>query len=647
MGKNGKLFEPGKIGNVQVKNRTVMSSMGLGYAEPGGRPGERTRKYYEERCKGGIGMINVEATAVDDIHGDVGALHPSLANDKYVADFELLVDTIHKYDVVTFIQLYSNGCMSRPMPDGTWAMSEVPFKPGGVSHHKMTVDEIHQMQQKFVDAAVRAQKAGFDGVELHAAHNYLLMQSLTPYYNNRDDEYGGSTENRARMITETIELIHKRLGRNFPVNVRFAGDQFTDTEGFYGLEEGVKYAKLFEQAGASAVNISNGSSFNPNGNCEPFSYRAGWKAHVAKAIKEAVSIPVLATNTVKDLAWAEQTLADGVCDFIVLGRSTICDPYAVKKFENDDILGTRKCIGCMFCRERLGADMPIYCACNPRVGLEYLFPREFTQDGNGRQVVVIGGGPAGMESAIVMASRGFKVTLFEKENQLGGSMNLADKAPFKDKITRFTETLAEEVRRLGINVVLGHEPSTEDVAALKPEGIILAAGAAPIVPNMPGVHNANVTTSHDVITNKFKVSGKVAIIGSGMTGLECAEKLVEENCQLTIVEMQSFVGPGMFQIIVDDTMSRINPSHPEIYLKHAMQAVTDKGVLVKDVTTGEEKELEADYVVLSLGVKPRKELLDKFSGITENIITVGDNTKGGRIPQAIRYSFFRTIDFLK
>ena len=643
-----KLFEPGMIGNVRVKNRTVMSSMGLGYADPGGRPGERLRKYYEERCKGGIGMVNVEASAVDEEHGDVGCLHPSLATDLFVSEYERLTDTIHKYDVPCFAQIYSNGCMSRPMPNGTWAMSEVPFAPGGISHHKMTVDEIHEMQQKFVDAAVRAQKAGFDGVELHAAHSYLLMQALTPYYNNRTDEYGGSTENRARIITELIQMIHNRLGKNYPVNVRFAGHQFTNVDGFYELEEGIKYAKLFEAAGATALNISNGSSLDLTGNCEPFSYQSGWKSFVAKAIKEAVSIPVLATNTVKDLEFANQTLEDGVCDFVVLGRSTICDPYCVKKYREDDILGTRKCIGCLYCRERLAADMPIYCAVNPRVGLEYQYPRVLEKDGDDRSVVVIGGGPAGMQSAIVMAERGFAVTLFEKEPQLGGSMNLADKAQFKEKITRFTETLVEEIRRLeNIKVVTGHAPTTEEVAALQPDGIIMACGAAPIVPPLPGVDRPNVTTSHDVITNRFKVSGKVAVIGSGMTGLECAEKLADEGCKLAMIEMQNFVGPGMFPMIVKDTMSRIVPADPEIYLSHAMKAVTEKGVLTTDLTTGEEREIEADYVVLSLGVRPRAQLIEEFSAVTENIIGVGDNIKGGRIPQAIRYAYARAYDFLR
>lgn len=643
-----KLFEPGMIGNVRTKNHAIMSSMGMYLAEADGRPGERTIRYYEERAKGGVGMINVEATGVDDINCCIQPHMLNLAHDGHIQAFERLVDTIHKYDVPVFIQLYSTGCMSAQTPAGVWAISDVPFKPGMPSYHVMTTNEIKIVERRFIDAAVRAKKAGFDGVELHAAHSYLLLQMLTPYYNTRTDEYGGSVENRCRIFAEIIAGIRAKLGKNFPINVRFPGDQFTpDIPGTYGLEEGIAIAKELERAGATALNISNGNSFNPSANCEPFSYRQGWKKHVSKAIKEAVSIPVLATNTIKSAEDAEKMLEEDVCDFVVLGRSQICDPEFMNKAKKGDTLGTRKCIGCLFCRERLAAAMPIYCAVNPRMAIEYLYPAKYPQDGNGRAVAVIGGGPAGMESAIVMASRGFDVTLFEKNESLGGSMNLADKAQFKERITYFTETLAEELRRLQVKVVLGREPSVEEVQALDPAGIIMACGAEPIIPPMPGVHNANVTTSHDVIGNKVKVSGKVAVIGSGMTGLECAEKLADEGCKLAMVEMQSFVGPGMFPIIVDDTMSRITPSQPEIYLSHALKAVTEKGVLVHDLVNDVDKEIEADYVVLSLGVRPRKALLDTFGAITENIIAVGDNVQSGRIPQAIRFSYMRAMDFLR
>lgn len=643
-----KIFEPGMIGNVRTKNRTVMTPMGLYLAEIDGRPGDRMIKYYEERAKGGIGMIVVEAEGVDDINCAIAPHMLNIAQDGFIQDYERLVEAIHKYDVPVFAQLYSTGCMSAQTPAGVWALSDVPFKPGMPSYHVMTREKIKIVEQRFVAAACRAKKAGFDGVVLHAAHSYLLLQCLTPYYNTRTDEYGGSVENRCRMIAEIISGIREKLGAGFPITVRFPGDQFTpDIPGTYGLDEGIEIAKELERIGATALDVSNGNSFNPSANCEPFAYRQGWKKHVAKAIKEAVSIPVIATNTVKDAEYADSLLEEGVSDFIGTGRATICDPFFMEKAKHGDILGTRKCIGCLFCRERLYDAMPIYCAVNPRMGQEYLYPREYPQDGAGRRVAVIGGGPAGMEAAIVMASRGFKVTLFDKNETLGGSMNLADKAQFKEKITRFTETMTEELRRLEVDVILGHEPTVEELKELSPAGIIAACGAAPIIPDMPGVDRANVTTSHDVISGKFKVSGRVAVIGSGMTGLECAEKLADEGCSLAIIEMQDHVGPGMYGVIVDDTMSRILPAKPDIYLRHALKAVTDKGVAVKDLSSGTDKEIAADYVVLSLGVRPRIDALEKYSAVCDSIIAVGDNVKGGRIPQAVRFAYTRAMDFLR
>lgn len=644
-----KIFQPGLIGSVRTKNRAVMTPMGLFLAEVDGRPGERTYAYYEERAKGGIGMIIVEAAGVDDINCCIDAHMLSIAKDDFIQDYEQLVERIHKYDVPVLLQINSYGANSPAVPPaGLWGISEVPSAPGRPAPHMMTRDEIKIMEQRYIDAAVRAKKAGFDGVVVHAAHSYLLLQSITPYYNNRTDEYGGSTENRCRMASEIISGIKAKLGKNFAVTVRFPGDQFTpDIPGTYGLDEGIRIAKEFEKAGADALDISNGNTFNPSANCEPFSYRQGWKKHVAKAIKEAVSIPVIATNTVKDMEYADSLLEEGVSDFVGTGRATICDPFFIKKAKDGDILGTRKCIGCLFCRERLYDKMPIYCAVNPRIGQEYRYPAEYPMDGNGRSVAVIGGGPAGMEAAVVMANRGFDVTLFEKNDELGGSMNLADKAQFKERITRFTETMVEELRRLGVKLVLGHEATPEEVKAINPIGIICACGAEPIVPNMPGVKAANVTTSHDVISGKVKVSGRVAVIGSGMTGLECAEKLAHDGCSISIIEMQDHVGPGMYGIIVDDTMSRILPGNPDIYLNHALKAVTENGVLVHDIINDQDKEICADYVVLSLGVRPRRDMLDKYSEICENIIAVGDNVQGGRIPQAVRFAYTRAMDFLR
>lgn len=643
-----KLFQTGKIGNIVIKNRTIMAPMEVLYGEIDGRPGVRAIRYYEERAKGGVGLIIVEATSVDETNNVPWTRQLRLTNDSYIGDFQLLTEAIHKYDCAAFIQLHHYGSKSAPTPYGApWTSSEIPAMPGGQPGHKMAIEEIKIIEQRFVDAAVRAKKAGFDGVELAGTHGYLLAQFLSPYYNNREDAYGGSAENRCRIYTEIIQGIHDALGKGFPVSVRFPGDEFTpDIPNTLTVRDCQEIARIFEKAGAAVLNVSNGNNFNPNANCEPYSYQSGWRKYVTKTVKEAVSIPVISTNTIKDPEFAEQMLQEDISDFVVLGRTLIADPSFVNKAKEGDTLGIRKCIGCMFCREQLYSQLPIKCALNPRVGCEYLYPEKPVSDGQGRSVVVLGGGPAGMEAANVLAHRGFQVTLFEKEPVLGGTLNLADKGMFKEKITKLTQTMEEELRRAGVKVILGKEADVDLIKNMAPEGIVLACGAESVVPNLEGIHQDFVFSVHDVIAGKKNVDGDTVIVGSGMTGLECAEHLCQKGIRVSVVEMQKSIGPGMFSVIKEDILKRLEAYPIEFFTSCALTEVTENGIKVKNLNSGEMEQIQAKYVVLSLGVRPRMQLADIFKREFKNVICVGDNAQGGNIPHAMKDAYTKASVFL-
>lgn len=643
-----KLFEKGHIGPLTIRNRAVMSPMGTDLADTNGNATQRLIAYYAERAKGGIGLIINEYTGVDDVDSIPTQHNLRMAQDYNVKAAEELTRTVHQYGAKIFAQLHHGGATSKSAFTGRQNLSPsgIPMAPGGEVPREMTLEDIKRVQDKFVAAAVRCKKAGYDGVELHGAHGYLITQFLSEYYNHRTDQYGGSLENRCRFIDEIIAAIREKLG-NYPISVRICGDEMTPEPGFWDLEGGLAIAKHLEAQGIDCINISNGSAWNGNANCEPFSYTPGWKKHVAKAFKEALHIPVIATNTVKDPDFAESLLEEGVCDFVAMGRSQFADPNFINKAKAGHPEQIRKCIGCMYCRERLlGNAMPVECSLNPRLGREYRYRwQDLQKNGAGRPVVVVGGGPGGMECAILLAKRGFAVTLLEKSGALGGTLNIAKLPPFKANLQGVTDVLALEMEQAGVTVKLNTEATAELVASMHPVGVFLAVGAPPVVPkSIPGIEKA--VLAEDVILGKVPCKGSVALIGTGLTGLECAEMILEQGHPLTMVEMNPTVGQGIYNVVFNDIYSRIQPHDPVVLTRHKLTAVTDSGVTVEDLAAGESKAIAADTVVLALGTHNQEAMAEQFEAAGLTTILVGSAETPGRIAGATRDGFEKAWVFL-
>ena len=679
-----------KIGTCEIKNRIVMPPMMMGFGEPSGKPTEMLMDYYEERAKGGTGLIITEITRVNDDHGAAAFNQLAMSHDYHIAPMREFADRIHRHGAKLFVQLHHPGrqnigimihmvpltnmcskvCKSFPklvykiapgmgkkmVEKGLVFASPGPSKCGGhvraFSHR-----EIKKLVKQFVDAAVRCKEAGVDGVELHAAHGYLLQQFLSPNTNKRTDEYGGSFENRMRFIKEIIEGIRERCGRDYPLIIRLAVDECYDKIGQpgkgYGLDTGVKYAKAFADMGVDAIDVSSAAYDTYNYWLEPTSFDCGWRAYMAEAVKKAVGdLPVLAANVIRSPEQAEEQLERGIQDFVSLGRPHIADPHWAQKAQSGRANEIKRCINCLYCIESMMEHAYVgehgCCSVNPTLGEERRFD-SLPCDGKGRTVAIIGGGVAGLTAAEILGRRGFKPVVFEKENVCGGQINLADKGPKKEKIGWCAQDLETNARKFGAEIRLGTEATAADILALDPYAVIVATGAVALRPrSIKGADGANVYTTTQILDGSVKLEGKnVALIGTGMTGLETGELLAEQGNKLTFVEMADTVAPGTWFQHIDDAMPKLEKAGAKFMLSTKLVSIDEKGAVVEGVKDKKQSRVDADAVVLSLGARPVNGLAKELEGKVKNLFVVGDADKVGRIAHATAEAYDVAMNKIK
>lgn len=638
-----KLLSSGKIGSLTLKNRVIMPAMSECLADVNGEVNDDYIAYYQERAKGGTGLI---ITGVCRVDPDGAALPNQLAayNISHAGKLKKLSDAIHRYDSRIFLQLHHGGRQTNVMLTGKEAIAPSAIPIPGLpfpTPREMTTQEVKEMVQKFVFAAVIAKLAGMDGVEVHCAHGYLLNQFVSSFSNKRTDEYGGSLENRMRIVTEILAGIRAQCGRNYPISVRISASEFV--EGGTTIEEAIEMAKMLEQNGADLINVSGGGYHAMYGIIAPAHFDQGWMVPFAAAVKGAVNIPVAAVSLIRDFDYAEGILTQGKCDFICFGRPHIVDPYFVNKLSTDRAQEIRRCICCLYCLDE-NKSARLGCALNPTVGCENEYT-EFLNNGDSRVVAVIGGGPGGCETARVLALRGFKVTLFEKSDRLGGQTNLAYLPPHKFRIKWLSDYYEYILGHVGVEVRYCTTATVEALQALNPYAVFLATGSEPIVPPIKGLDGSNVCTADAVLSGARVFENKnLLMVGSGNTGLETAEYLLQFGNTVTVAEMLPKVGmlassSGQY------TLGALKDAGVEMLPNHMLKEVAGNRVTFTNLENGEPVNRDFDAVLLSLGVRSVNGMKDVLEENFEKVVLIGDAKETGNIATAVKSGFQKAYLF--
>lgn len=631
------------IGHLTIKNRVAMTAMGVFIAAPGGGVNDDIIAFYEARAKGGVGLIITEVTRVCDGAGGGEPCQLAARNFADALELRRLTDAVHKYDTKIFIQLQHPGRTATSALTGEQPVAPSPIPlAGGELPRALTNSECKELVEKFINGALMAQIGGADGVELHAAHGYLINEFLSPAMNQRTDEYGGNLANRMRFLLDIIQGIRQRCGANFPISVRINAEEASELlPGGIDLPASIQIAQRLEQAGVDMLNVS---TYN-NGCIEPGTYEQGWKRPYTEAIKRSVQLPVLGVSNIKTPEVAEKLLAGGVCDMVGVARSHLADPEWCNKAFEGRTAAIRKCIGCLACFGEITKCHRAKCAVNPVACRE----REYAQlvcNGRGRVIAIVGGGPAGIEAALVLKARGFEPLIFEKGSRLGGALNIADKGYGKDKITDYVNSLIVQVDAAAIEVRLNTEVTVAEIKRLHPVGVFVACGAEPILPPLPGLNGNNVVLAENVLLGKTQITGRVAIVGSGMTGLETAEILAAKWCELTLIEMTSEVGAGIYPTVVDDVMGRILPHNPRILTEHRLESVDKNGVDLLRLPDKQHIRIDAEWIVLAMGVHPRRDVVEAFQKEFAHVQIIGDAHQGGRVLEATQDAHGKAFVFM-
>lgn len=607
-----KCMTPAFIGGMKLKNRFLFPSMCNFYCDQEGFVTDQLKAYVRARVDGGAAAIVMPGSP----HGKPGPARPALSDEKYCAGWRELATLCHGKDCRLILQIHP-------------AKAQAGRDPSLLLPDNMPVDLIREIVASYAACAARARKCGVDGVEIHGAHAHEVAQFMSPYYNHREDEYGGSTENRARLGREVIRAIKAAAGEDYPVIFRMSSDELV--EGGRTLEESVQIAKLLEAAGADALHVSVGMPLSEAYISAPMDVEDGFNLAGIAKIAAHVNIPVIAVNRINTPELAEKVIREGMADFVAVGRGMLADPDFVRKAEKGEPL--RMCLGCnQGCRKSL-TKKQIYCVQNPATGREAQLTPADGDELKGRRVLVVGAGVAGLEAAMGLALRGADVEVWEKELQAGGLIGIACVPPYKSVMARMVEYRLAELKRLGVPVRYGKEADVQSAAAFGADLVIAATGSVPASPPVKGIESA--MTADEALelirSGKAEALGRhAAVLGGGLVGLETADALCALGIHTEIFERGGRIGAGLNDNRLYFIEKRLDRAGCVRHCGARVESV-DRRTVVFALEDGQHGQAEFDTVIAALGRRSLNEFEKGFAALCPGtqIVPLGDAAKPG------------------
>ena len=640
------IFEPLTVKRTTIRNRIAMTPMGTNYGEANGEMSNRHMNYYSLRAKGGVGLIILENANIEYPVGSNGTSQIRIDHDSYMPRYYQLVESLHKDGATVAIQINHAGASASSARTGveTVSSSNVPTKAGGEIPRPMTKEEILTTVKKYAEAAKRIQAIGFDAIEIHCGHSYLMSQFISPYYNKRTDEFGGSVENRLRFPRMVLEAVRKEVGPWFPIIVRVSAEE--RVPGGNTLEDTLEYLEYLDEF-VDMYDVSCGLNPSLQYQIDSNFLPDGWRSYMSRAVKDKFGKPVINTGNYRDPKTVEKVLESGDVDIVGMGRGLIAEPNWVKKVQSGEEDMLRKCISCnVGCAgNRIGVNRPIRCTVNPAVPEGDIYKK--LKVNKNCNVVVIGAGTAGMEAACTAAEVGCNVFLLEKKDHVGGLSSFISNLPSKTRMKDFPKYLENRASKLdNLYTFLNTEANVELIKKFKPNIIVNATGSVPLVPPIKGLKEnleaGNVSTIFDMINNvndgkypdEVCNGKKVVVIGGGSVGLDVIEYFAPRGAECTIVDMLPQIG-----MLADPiTKCSMRETHDKYgvkeYVNTALQEVKENSFVVK-LPNGEITELEFDLGFNCLGMRANNPLLpelkEAFDDTDVAIYQVGDSVRARRI----------------